>query len=182
MDLIAEHNHKMKVFHDIVGCAMDVYNEYRHGLTEYPYQYGLTHLLDKLGYDVQKEYPLPLYLFGEKLKEHYHCDIVMVRKEGDIIIECKALKSIGDKERDQLRNYMLLTHCPYGILINFCKETNHLYSEAYHYVEDGHYVERYDTRYMGMMYEKTVKPWQSYLDEKRKTRSLYYHHITLKKK
>lgn len=114
MDLIAEHNHKMKVFHDIVGCAMDVYKEYRHGLTEYPYQYGLTHLLDKLGYDVQKEYPLPLYLFGEKLKEHY--------------------------------------------------------------------VERYDTRYMGMMYEKTVKPWQSYLDEKRKTRSLYYHHITLKKK
>lgn len=181
MDLIAEHNHRMKVFHDIVGCAMDVYNEYRYGLTEYPYQYGLKHLLKKLGYDVETEYKLPLYLFGERLEEFYRCDVVMVRKEGDIIIECKALKSIGDRERDQLRNYMLLTHCPYGILINFCKEKNQLYSETYQYIESDHHVERMNTSYMGMMYEKTEKPWQPYLDAKRKSREQYYHHIEFKK-
>ena len=71
MDTIAEHNHKMKVFHDIVGCAYDVYNEYKWGLTEFPYQYGLKHLLRKLGYRVEKEYTLPLYLFGERLEEGY---------------------------------------------------------------------------------------------------------------
>jgi len=181
MDLVAEHNHKMKVFHDIVGCAMDVYNEYRFGLTEYPYQYGLKALLRKLGYRVEKEYELPLYLFGEKLEEHYRCDIVMVREEGDIIIECKAVSHIDEGHRSQLQNYMLLTHCPYGVLINFCKTKNFLYSEAYQYIPEYHKVERIDTKYMGMMYEKTVKPWQAYLDKKRETGEQYYHKINLDK-
>ena len=105
--------------------------------------------------------------------------MVMVREEGDIIIECKALKSIGNGERDQLKNYMLLTHCPYGILINFCKTTNQVYSEAYRYIEGKHVVERYDTKYIGVMYEKTIKPWQPYLDRTRQTGEDYFHHIDL---
>lgn len=181
MNLIAEHDRKMRVFHDIVGCAMDVYNEYRFGLTEYPYQYGLKHLLQKLGYRVEKEYELPLFLFGEKLEEHYRCDIVLVRPEGDIIIECKAVSHIDEGHRAQLQNYMLLTHCPYGILINFCKSKNFLYSETYEYLEDSHRVERMNTRYMGITQESTVKPWQSYLDQKRTTKEHYYHQIDLDK-
>lgn len=179
MDLIAEHNKKMQVFHDIVGCAMDVYNEYNHGLSEYPYQYGLKHLLKLLGYRVEKEYELPLYLFGDKLEEHYRCDIVMVRPEGDIIIECKSVSYIDDGHRDQLKNYMLLTHCPYGILINFCKSKHQVFSETYHYVEEKHIVERYDTKYIGNCYIHTNKPWQKYLDDKRKGSKHYYHQITL---
>lgn len=166
MDIVAEHNHRMKVFHDIVGCAFDVYNEFRPGLNEYPYQYGLKHLLKKLEYDVEEEYALPLYLFGEKLDEKYRCDLVMVREEGNIIIECKAKKCIIEEHREQLRNYMLLTHCPYGILINFSK-SGQVYSEVYQYISVSHTVERMDTKYIGVMYEETVKPWQDYLDRKR---------------
>lgn len=166
MDLVAQHNHKMKVFHDIVGCAFDVYNEFKPGLNEYPYQYGLKNLLKRLGYDPRKEHPLPIYLFGEKLEEYYRIDLVLVRpEEGDVIIECKAKKCIIEEHRDQLRNYMLLTHCPYGMLINFSK-TGKVYSEAYQYVEEKHVVERMNTQYIGFMYEKTVKPWQEYLKKK----------------
>ena len=169
----------MKVFHDIVGCAMDVYNEYNHGLTEYPYQYGLKFLLQKLGYKVEKEYNLPLYLFGEKLEEYFRCDVVLVREEGNIIIECKAVNYINDEHRGQLRNYMLLTHCPYGILINFCKKKHQVFSEVYHYLEGSHKVEPYNTKYIGFMYEKTEKPWQAYLDAKKsgKQPSHYVHKI-----
>jgi len=159
---------------------MDVYNEYKWGLTEYPYQYGLKHLLKRLGYNVQKEYELPLFLFGEKLEEKYRCDIVMVREEGNIIIECKAVKCIDENHVNQLKNYMLLTHCPYGVLINFCKTTNQLYSETYQYIEEQHIVKRMDTRYIGYMYEKTDKPWQSYLDKKNQMHEDYYHHIKIK--
>jgi len=157
----------MIVFHDIIGCAFDVYKEFRPGLTEYPYQYGLKHLLRKLGYHVEKEYDLPLYLYGEKLEEHYRCDIVLVHQQGNIIIECKALKSIGDKERNQLQNYLLLTHCPYGILINFCKETNQVYSETYEYIEQSHCVERLDIKYLGYNHHNTPKPWQDYLNSRK---------------
>lgn len=181
MDLIAEYNRQRKVFYDITGCAMDVYNEYQRGLTEYPYQYGLVHLLKRLGYKVEKEYNLPLYLFGDRLEEYYRCDIVMVRDEGDIIIECKAVRNIDEGHRNQLRNYMLLTHCPYGMLINFCKDKHQVYSECYRYDEKLHVVERYDTRYMGTMYERTVKPWQKYLDERKRTKATYYHHIEIDK-
>ena len=167
MDLIAQHNHKMKVFHDIVGCAFDVYNEFRPGLNEYPYQYGLRNLLKRLGYDSRKEHPMPLYLFGEKLEECYRLDLVLVRpEEGDIIIECKAKKCIIEEHRDQLRNYMLLTHCPYGILINFSKG-GQVYSEAYQYIANKHVVERLNTQYIGFVHEETTKPWQEYLDKKR---------------
>ena len=164
MDLIAEFNHRMKVFHDIVGCAFDVYNAFKPGLTEYPYQYGLRHLLVKLGYDARKEHFLPIYLFGEKLEESYRLDLVVVRpNEGDIIIECKAMKCIIDEHREQLKNYMLLTQCPYGMLINFSKSYK-VYSETYEYHADTHTVGRMNTSYMGMMYEMTEKPWQKSLD------------------
>ena len=183
MDVIAEHNNKVKVFHDIVGCAMDVYNEYNHGLSEYPYQYGLKHLLKKLGYTVETECKLPLYLFGEKLEEFYRCDVVMLREEGNIIIECKAVKFIDEGHRDQLRNYMLLTHCPFGILINFCKARHQIFSEVYHYVESSHEVELYDTRYIGYMHDNIEKPWQTYLDAKKKKEpSHYVHHISINNK
>lgn len=165
MDLIAEHNHKMKVFHDIVGCAFDVYNEYRPRLSEYPYQYGLKHLLKLLGYRVEKEYDLPLFLFGDRLEEKYRCDLVMVREEGNIIIECKATKCIIEEHRDQLRNYMLLTHCPYGILINFSK-SGKVYSETYEYIKTTHEVVKMNTKYIGSNYERTIKPWQEYLNKK----------------
>jgi len=169
MDMIAEHNHRMKVFHDIVGCAFDVYNEYKPGLTEYPYQYGLKYLLKKLGYQVEKEYNLPLYLFGERLPEYYRCDLVLIHDEGNIIIECKAVKCIADEHRDQLKNYLLLTHCPYGMLINFCKTTFQVYSETYEYLQT-HSVERLDTKYIGVCHEPTIKPWQPYLDQHTKRR------------
>lgn len=167
MDIIEEHNKRMKVFHDIIGCAFDVYNEFKSGLTEYPYQYGLRHLLCKLGYNVKKEYPLPIYLFGEQLEESYRLDLVLVRPEteGSIIIECKAKKCIIDEHRDQLKNYMLLTHSRYGILLNFVRDASKMvFSEAYEYKEDNHTVERLDTRYIGNVYDKTVKPWQSFID------------------
>ncbi len=180
-DSAIDYNKERRVFHDIIGCSYDVYNEYRHGLTEYPYQYGLKHLLRKLNYDVQKEYELPLYLFNEKLEEHYRCDLVLVRAEGNVIIECKAVKFVSEEHRDQLKNYMLLTHCPYGVLINFCKTKHQVYTEVYHYDERFHRVDPFDIKYQGQVNEPMNKPWQKFLDERKQSREIYYHHIEIKK-
>ena len=63
---------------------------------------------------------------------------------------------------------MLLTHCRYGVLLNFVKDGDkRVYSECYEYKSDIHCVERLDTRYIGIMTEQTYKPWQSYLDTKK---------------
>lgn len=170
------------VFHHIVGCAMDVYNEYGYGLSEYPYQYGLKFLLRWINYRVEKEYELPLYLFGNKLEENYRCDLVLVRQEGNVIIECKAVMYIDDSHREQLQNYMRLTHSPYGILINFCKTKNQLYSEVFKYCESDNksWITRLDTRYIGDFKDPLVKPWQPYLDKKKDSKEHFFCKIDLR--
>ena len=37
----------------------------------------------------------------------------------NVIIECKAVDTIGGAQRQQLWNYMRLTKIPIGILVNF---------------------------------------------------------------
>ena len=36
-----------------------------------------------------------------------------------VVVECKAIASIGNEQRQQLWNYMRLTNTPLGILFNF---------------------------------------------------------------
>ena len=39
--------------------------------------------------------------------------------KGNVVVECKAITSIGAEQRQQLWNYMRLTNTPMGILYNF---------------------------------------------------------------
>lgn len=48
----------------------------------------------------------------------------------NIIVELKAISTIGTPHRKQLFNYMNLTHIPYGMIINFGGDS--LYSEWYY--------------------------------------------------
>ena len=50
-------------------------------------------------------------------------------------VELKALEYIKKEHRNQLWNYMNLTHMSYGMLVNFSKER--LYSEWYIRDDDG---------------------------------------------
>ena len=49
--------------------------------------------------------------------------------------ELKAIQFISDDQRKQLKNYLNITHCPYGMLINFSPDR--LYSEWYERYSDG---------------------------------------------
>jgi len=64
---------------------------------------------------------------------------------------------------------MLLTHSRYGVLLNFVRDGDkRVFSEVYEYLAKSHMVERLDIRYIGVMTERTEKPWQPFLDAKRK--------------
>ena len=60
------------------------------------------------------------------LDQNYRMDLVI---NDNIIVELKAIPFIDLSHRQQLWNYMNLTHIPYGMLINFGAES--LYSEWY---------------------------------------------------
>ena len=132
MNLIEEHNKKYQFFADITGVAMKVYNKYRPGLLESAYEAAMKYLLELDGYKVEKQVDLPIYWEDVKLDQHYRMDLVI---NDVIIVELKAIKFVGDDQRKQLKNYLNITHCSYGMLINISPDR--LYSEWYERHADG---------------------------------------------
>ena len=132
MDLIKEHNKKYQFFVAITGVTMKVYNHYHSGLLESAYEAAMKYLLELDGYKVDRQVALPIYWEDVKLDQTYRMDLVI---NDNIIVELKAIQFVGDEQRKQLKNYLNITHCPYGMLINFSPER--IYSEWYERYPDG---------------------------------------------
>lgn len=132
MDLIAEYNKQLERQKHITGIAMKVYNKYHGGLLESAYECAMKYLLEKDGYKVEEQKELPMYWEDVQLDKTYRMDLVV---DDEIIVELKAIKYITDEQRAQLRNYLNLTHCRWGMLINFSKDR--LYSEWYKRKDNG---------------------------------------------
>ncbi len=132
MDLIAEYNKQLERQKHITGIAMKVYNKYHGGLLESAYECAMKYLLEKDGYKVEEQKELPMYWEDVQLNKTYRMDLVV---DDEIIVELKAIKYITDEQRAQLRNYLNLTHCRWGMLINFSKDR--LYSEWYKRKDNG---------------------------------------------
>ena len=126
MNLIGEYNKQLARQKHIVGVAMKVFNKYHGGLLESAYECALKYLLVQDGYKVEVQKELPMYWDDVRLDKTYRMDLVV---DDDIIIELKALKYIKDEQRKQLKNYMVLTHTRWGMLINFSMDR--VYSEWY---------------------------------------------------
>ena len=126
MNLIEEYNKQLARQEHIVGVAMKVFNKYHGGLLESAYECALKYLLVQDGYKVEVQKELPMYWDDVRLDKTYRMDLVV---DDDIIIELKALKYIKDEQRKQLKNYMVLTHTRWGMLINFSMDR--VYSEWY---------------------------------------------------
>ena len=126
MNLIEEYNKQLARQKHIVGVAMKVFNKYHGGLLESAYECALTYSLVQDGYKVEVQKELPMYWDDVRLDKTYRMDLVV---DDDIIIELKALKYIKDEQRKQLKNYMVLTHTRWGMLINFSMDR--VYSEWY---------------------------------------------------
>ena len=132
MNLIEEYNKQLARQKHIVGVAMKVFNKYHGGLLESAYECALKYLLVQDGYKVEVQKELPMYWDDVRLDKTYRMDLVV---DDDIIIELKALKYIKDEQRKQLKNYMVLTHTRWGMLINFSMDR--VYSEWYRLDDNG---------------------------------------------
>lgn len=104
---------------DIVGYMFDVYNELPCGLPEYVYQEALANIFLENDINLKKEYIHHPIFRGKELKSHLRMDMVVEREKGNIIVECKAIEFISERERNQLFSYMIATLFPIGILVNF---------------------------------------------------------------
>ena len=102
--------------HEIIGAAMGVHSQLGHGFLEAVYQEALAAELALRAIEFAREVELVVVYKNERLRCGYRADFVCY---GDIIVELKAMPSIGATEQAQLINYLKATGFRLGLLLNF---------------------------------------------------------------
>ena len=102
--------------YDIIGCCQEVHKEMGPWLNEYIYQEALKVAFEEEQIPYEKEYYFQVTFHGRPLPHKHYMDFLC---KGEVVLECKAIASIGTEQRQQLWNYMRLTNTPFGVLYNF---------------------------------------------------------------
>ena len=102
--------------YQIIGAAMEVYNQLGNGFLEAVYQDALVLELRLRKIAFQEQTPLELTYKGQTLRHTYVPDLIMFDK---IVVELKAISMLGPNEEAQLLNYLKATGMRLGLLINF---------------------------------------------------------------
>jgi GxxExxY protein len=101
----------------IVGAAMEIHNSLGHGFLEKPYEnalvieFGLRHI----PYKQQPQYPIWYKEFQVGI---FIPDLIAYDQ---IVIETKTIAAITDLERGKMLNYLKVTGCRVGLIIDFLK-------------------------------------------------------------
>lgn len=129
----------VKACYEVVGCMHDVYKELGPGLPEYIYQEAVAKMLKAKGVVFHKEMKFHPVFMGEPLEAYLKMDLVVESPVGNIIVECKALTQLTEKEHYQIFGYLRATRFPIGILVNFGTDRR-AQIERYHYAEGKLYI------------------------------------------
>ncbi|MGH7982632.1 MAG: GxxExxY protein [Candidatus Udaeobacter sp.] len=99
----------------IVGCAIEVLNTLGHGLIEKPYENALTveFGLRKLPFLQQPPFDV---LYKEKKVGLFVPDPIVF---DTVVVDTKVIDRITDHERGLMLNYLRITKCRVGVILNF---------------------------------------------------------------
>ena len=100
----------------IISCAIKVHSALGPGLLESAYKECLYYELEKIGFTVEKEKPLPLLYEEVKLECGYRSDLFV---ENKIIVEVKSVDTLNDIHLAQTLTYLKSVDQRIGLLINF---------------------------------------------------------------
>ena len=105
--------------YQLIGAAMEVYNEMGPGFLEDVYQECFELELADQKVPFQAQVPLKLWYKRKKLKKHYKPDIYAF---DCIVVELKAEKTLISRDEAQLLNYLKGSKKKVGYLFNFGHE------------------------------------------------------------
>ena len=69
--------------------------------------------------NTHKEFEFHPVFEGQPLESFVKMDLMIEGKRGNVIVECKSIKEITDKERYQTFGYLRATGFPIALLVNF---------------------------------------------------------------
>ncbi len=100
----------------ILNCAYKVHSALGPGLLESAYEECLCYELEKAGFCVNKQKPMPLVYEEKRLDVGYRIDLIVDSK---VIVEIKSVDALNPVHLAQLMTYLKLSGCRIGFLINF---------------------------------------------------------------
>ena len=99
----------------IIGCAFDVLNTLGCGLLEKPYENALCVEFKLRGIPFVQQPRYDVVYKGVKVGD-YIPDLIAFQR---IVIDTKTIDRITDIERGQILNYLKITGCSVGLILNF---------------------------------------------------------------
>ena len=100
----------------IVGAAMEVHSTLGSGFLEAVYADALALELTSRRIPFEREVGIGVTYKGQRLNHGYRADFVAF---GQIILELKAIKYLGELEKAQTIHYLKATAQPLALLLNF---------------------------------------------------------------
>lgn len=100
----------------ILDAAFKVHSALGPGLLESAYRACLAHELRLRGLEVLEEIKLPITYEGIELVQAYRIDLLV---NGAVIVEVKAVLEMHPVFEAQVLNYLRLSGCQLGYLLNF---------------------------------------------------------------
>lgn len=98
----------------IIGCAMAVNTELGPGLREKPYENSLAIELEHcIGFLQQPRFPI---FYKDRPVGGCQPDLLV---EDEVVVDCKAVNSIGAAEIGQMLNYLRIVKKSVGLILNF---------------------------------------------------------------
>ncbi len=100
----------------IIGAAIKVHRKLGPGLLESAYRICLAYELEKLGFRVRQEEPVPIVYDELRIECAFRADLLV---DESVIVECKAKERIHPIDKVQLLSNLRLLGLQVGLLINF---------------------------------------------------------------
>jgi GxxExxY protein len=107
---------KADITPEIIGAAIKVHRKLGPGLSESAYQACLAYEVEKLGFRVERQKPVPLVYEMVKLDCGFRADLVV---ESRVAVELKCKEALHPVDEAQLLSHLRLLKIPLGLLINF---------------------------------------------------------------
>ena len=104
------------------SLTQDIYDKLGSGFDEVVYQkaFEVGLRLRRIPYEAQRV--VPVFYEGFYIGEGKP-DLIVGENNDRLVIELKAVESVGHKERTQIENYLRVLNVSFGLLINFPQPT-----------------------------------------------------------
>jgi GxxExxY protein len=100
----------------IIGIAMRVHTELGTGLREEVYEAALAAELERAGHTVRRQVSMSITIAGHHIGKAARADLIV---DDQIVVEVKAVRSIGLHHIRQVRTYLKLLGLKLGLIFNF---------------------------------------------------------------